>query len=30
VASIIEAVENDEHLPEVTAERHQQGMQHAR
>lgn len=30
VASIIQAVENDEHLPEVTAERYQQGMQHAR
>ena len=30
VASAIEAVENDEHLPDVTAERHQQGMQHAR
>ena len=30
VASIIQAVENDEHLPEVTVESHQQGMQYAR
>ena len=30
VASIIQAVENDQHLPEVTVERHRQGMQHAR
>lgn len=30
VSSIIQAVENAEHLPEVTAERYRQGMQHAR